>query len=498
MTVYVEKLLEIIKINRWKIHDFAKEIGISRSTIYSWKENKRTPPDSLIRRIADFLNINVSEISDLKNITKDTTLKDASEVFNIYGSKSEIDKNIAINNKIIESLQNSNNKLSEINIIIKALFTSIESLIYVKDNSLNYLIANNKFKENLGLKKHFIISGMNDYQLFSKNEADEIILKDKEVIRTLKYQVNYKCKIPGSRYKKSAYESRYPILDRQNNFLGIIGTYHDTTELDRQTSIAEKRGVLIEIGEDGFWSGRYDNNEGCIIYDDINKAVAQIFDVSYDSIKINSKSLQQRMSENTIKMLRAWLSKSKKIKHGKIGYKEYQIICSKNQIKWIRDTRSKKGETYFGTITDITKEKFLEIEQKRQNKLNEIHKRINDNKNYVMWYGKLERKSGIIKHEYVNNALESIYGISKEEFLSDITVTLRDQIYKEDHDLANNFIDESKKTDQPCKCVYRIEHKITGEIKWILDTRHKVGDIFSGEIFDITENSKFRNPELVL
>jgi transcriptional regulator of acetoin/glycerol metabolism len=43
MTVYVEKLLKIIKNKRWKIHNFAKEIGISRSTIYSWKDNKRTP-----------------------------------------------------------------------------------------------------------------------------------------------------------------------------------------------------------------------------------------------------------------------------------------------------------------------------------------------------------------------------------------------------------------------------------------------------------------------
>jgi PAS domain-containing protein len=445
---------------------------------------------SLIRRIANFLNINVSEISDLKNIVENTTLKDSSKMLNIFSNKSEIDKHITVNNQIINSLKRSNKELSEINIIIKALFTSIESLIYVKDSNLNYLIANTKFKENLGLNDNFVITGINDYKLYSKKEADEIILKDKKIIETHLPQINNTCKMPGSKNRRTAYEARYPVLDKEDNLLGIIGTYHDTTELDKQTTIAEKRGILIEMGDDGFWSGTYNHSDGYITYTDVNNAVAEIYDIPYEKIQFNSKALQTRMSDSTISIFTTWLNKCKKIKHGKLGTKEYQIRDSKDNIKWIRNTISKNGKTFFGIITDITKEKFLEIEHEKQNKLNEIHKIINDNKSYVMWYGRLDKQSGIIQHEYVNNAIEHIYGISKQEFLSDITITLRNQIYEKDRVLANKFIDKSKKTDQACKCVYRIIHKITGEIKWILDTRHKVGDIFSGEIFDITENRK--------
>ncbi|MCP4180421.1 MAG: PAS domain S-box protein [bacterium] len=486
MIVKTDNLISIIKKRRWKIVDFCSQIGISRSTLYGWKNTGSVPKESLMREMAELLEVRVSDISDLKDSKKDEIINNISNLITSFNSIDEINKHKKKYDDVISVIEEAKNETLKINTIIKALFSSIGSHIYIKDPNLNYIMVNNKFKDGLGFNKTYNIAGKNDYDIYSYKDANNIIDKDQVVLKTLLPQINKECKLPGSRNKIDCLESRYPILDDNGNLLGIIGTYDDITELKKATSSQAILASALNESKDAYWMGTWNDRKNQLNFTFISdRAFLDIFEISMNTEEDKRLSIyrikdmidRSNVLSDEVEELRD-LTKHKN-KNGHIMTIEYKIVTASGKIKWIRDSRSKFNKVWYGVFSDITNTMNLQS--------------YLDTPNEVIFVGRENLKTFEYKYDFLNNKTEEIYGLTKQEFIDgDWRFCVHDEsidiLAQLDNERDINTIYKKKRKSE---CQLKIIHAGSGEERWVeLNTyikRQGFTAVHTGFVKDITE-----------
>jgi PAS domain S-box-containing protein len=486
MIVKTDKLIVLIKKRRWTIVNFCTQIGISRSTLYGWKNSGSVPKESLIREIAELLEIRVSEISDLKDSKKDEIINNISNLITSFNSIEEINKHKKKYDDVISVIEEAKNETLKINTIIKALFSSIGSHIYIKDPKLNYIMVNDKFKDGLEFSKTYNIAGKNDFNIYSHKDAEKIIDKDKIVLSTLLPQINKECKLPGSRNKIDCLESRYPILDDNGDLLGIIGTYEDITELKKATKNQSIFAAALNESKDAYWMGTWNDRKEQLDFIFISdSAFLDIFEIPMDTEEDKRLSIYRvkNMIDNS-NLLSEEVQELRDLrrhrnKNGHIMTIEYKIVTAAGKVKWIRDSRSKFNKVWYGVFSDITNTINLES--------------CLDTPNEIIFVSRENLRTLKYKCDYVNNKTEEIYGVSKQEFMDG---QWRFCVQDESIDILEKWDNErfsktAYKKERKYELKLKIIHAVTGEERWVeLNTyirRQGFTAVHTGFIKDITE-----------
>ena len=195
--------------------------------------------------MAQVLGVSVSVISDLKEV-RQTSQPDYTNAINSWQSLVDMNKSQQQNkfNNFISEISDLHNNMNQVKMIIEALTSSMETNFYIKDIQQKYILCSNTFLNTVGLKSNYKPFGKTDTDFFSINEAKINTKQDAEVLIGGKSIKNIEMHIPGSRKKKWGFASKYPVIDINNNTIGLIGIFIDITE---KKKTEEKNDMLIKL-----------------------------------------------------------------------------------------------------------------------------------------------------------------------------------------------------------------------------------------------------------
>ncbi|MCP4181398.1 MAG: PAS domain-containing protein [bacterium] len=228
---------------RWSLSAMAEHSNISRTSLSKWENGKAVPSEKKIRELAKFLDIPVSQISDLSNespVSPNSISNSAKSWLSVanYDNKAHENKIDIIHNEVSKL----DKKLKQASTIINALLSSLNCLFYIKDSDQKYIVANNSFLENISLNNTYSVLGKEDSDFFIHNEAKKNSNEDNRVLTNGKPIIDREDFIPGSKKRKWGIISKMPIYDSEKRMAGIIGIFVEITERKN----AETRRILLE------------------------------------------------------------------------------------------------------------------------------------------------------------------------------------------------------------------------------------------------------------
>ena len=182
MIFYKEKFKEERKKQRLSITSLAELTNISRQSISKWENGKSIPSEKKIKLLAKTLKINPSEISDIPDQYPISKKKLSIAISTLEHNNNELktsDNNIQT---ILSCLKQINNKQNSTEMLLKAILQHSNSIIYLKDISQKYVFVSNSFLKYLSLPLTYKIEGKLDSDLYTKKEAIENTLEDKQVL----------------------------------------------------------------------------------------------------------------------------------------------------------------------------------------------------------------------------------------------------------------------------------------------------------------------------
>jgi PAS domain S-box-containing protein len=153
--------------------------------------------------------------------TKIVTIKDGNGVIKGYIS---INRDMTTNKNTEKKLKRSYN-------ILNSIIENTTDLIYLKNLSGNYIMANSALTEMVG-KPLSEIMGRNDWELFSSKDADLITKEDKEIIensKTITYEETLYSHKEGK--IRNYLTTKGPYRGYDDRILGIFGIGRDITHL---------------------------------------------------------------------------------------------------------------------------------------------------------------------------------------------------------------------------------------------------------------------------
>lgn len=112
------------------------------------------------------------------------------------------------------------------------LLKQIPASVFWKDKNSVYLGCNNAFIHSLGLSSPEEVVGKTDYDLpTTREESDAFRTDDKQVIESKKPKLNIEefQTLPNGK-KVVLLTNKVPLVDKQNNVVGILGIYYDITD----------------------------------------------------------------------------------------------------------------------------------------------------------------------------------------------------------------------------------------------------------------------------
>ena len=171
---YRNDFVKIRKNKKKSVNEICKDIGIHRSTLWEWENGKRIPKKDKVYALSKSLEVPVEKISNLPPIPK-LSYKELGNVgssleksLNNFGSATG--KKL---NAIISSLGDIEEEFSNVKVIMQAIYSSINSIFYIKDINLNYISVNDMFLDNLSLQKGYDVNEKQDSDFFYKSGSKE-------------------------------------------------------------------------------------------------------------------------------------------------------------------------------------------------------------------------------------------------------------------------------------------------------------------------------------
>jgi PAS domain S-box-containing protein len=456
MNIFPDKIKLYIKQSGMTSKAVCQKAGSSRAALYDWFSSGNMPSEKNIRKLAALINAPVDEISEL-NPNIPVSEKNLSEMAAPLLEINSIKKSEHSDeyNNILNSIYSLDKKYSQVSLIIKALFTSLDSIIYIKDIGNKYVIVNKTFLQSLSLDSDMNVNGLEDEAFFSILEAEYNKKEDEKILIDCEPLINKECNIPGSRKKKWAIVSKLPVFDSANKLIGLIAIYSDITnrkEEEFRRLVLEK---TIDNIKDFIFVGHYVHGEYDYLY--FNNAFKNIVDWQDDFLFRHPKDWTDYLHTDDVKAYSEFINQSFYPR-----MMEFRIINPNTKDKkWISFKLNGNKDVQYGIMTDITESKEM---QKNRELLETCVNHTKDSISIVDYE--------TMQYLYLNKSHEKIFGYSNEEFYKDgVEFAIENCLYAEDREKAReNYIKTWKPSSKTETLNYRI-CRPDGESRWIESVR---------------------------
>ena len=268
------KLREIRKRKHISVNYIIEKMNIARGTLWTWEKGVRNPGEKNIRKLAELLNISVTVFSDLEESinVSDLSLK---EIVNKSLKENQENKSLHLTDTILGMLLELRKKQEQSSVLLNAVFNSTGMMFYIKDSNLRFISVNDRFLKTLSMPDDISYAGKDDSLFFSQSEAFENNREDEKVLMSGNPVINREGILPGTRKKKYALISKYPIMDSESKVTGIIGVFIDITEQRKNKENSELLKIILNnVSSTGITIG--DVRTGKYLY--INKAKELIYE----------------------------------------------------------------------------------------------------------------------------------------------------------------------------------------------------------------------------
>ena len=460
------------------------QIGKSYRTLLAWEKGERNPGESDIRILAQLLDVSVSEISDLKDITTSDTpyyhhsLGALEQLHREFSGDLPLEKQTYLLNlrNELEQLTAEVKMLKIANNRQKLVIDSLHTFIYTKDTQLRFIDANVSFLSYLNIPLEELI-GKNNHELFASKDIEELFLIEKEVLFKGARIVDREITIPGSNGIKRGVLSVYPAFNDDEKVTRIICSIKDISAF----SAEQKRRKMMEFTI---------NKLNDAVWITANKPVPHFLFVSNSMARIYGRPLDDFYRDHKLWLDlvhpddRKRISDITKNKDNFPRRTQYRIILPDGSIRWVESSAYKNTDQHynniiFGTIRDITKEKEAEIEK---NLLHSVIGKFEE----IVWIGSRNKHNDRnFKLHYINsNACEDIIGFSDTELVDDPYIW-DNSIHPEDRERMTAEFNTDK---FPRESIYQVVHR-DSTVKTIKDREYKVNDdLYFGFVKDISDD----------
>ena len=361
MLFYRDKLVKIIKQKDLKKASIQRKLNVSRPAFWNWEKGKSVPSEDNIRKLAKILEINVSEISDLKEKELDQQIFD--KIIEqpkgnnwLKQTNASYEERTKIQNSIIEKIQNTYSELAESKMVISALLNNMDIIFYIKNHNNRYITANNNFIDTMKLNENYNVNGKTDIDLMSANDAKKNQAEDDSIIKNRK-KITYEGVIPNTRKKRWAIVTKIPIFNEDDDVYGLAATYMDITErrqLEEKLNVLDASMNQVNAVVCILRGGDYElHKENFYISDSVEK----LYGYTKEEFYADNHLLRRKIiHEDDVQGYTNWLIE-KKYSH---KY-SYRIKTKSGENKWCKSIASEityqNKKCIVLIVTDITKEK---------------------------------------------------------------------------------------------------------------------------------------------
>lgn len=466
MEFYSDKFKKIREEKGISIKELSRRTGISRVSIWNWETCKKIPSSNKVKVVAAALNIGVDKISTLVPEVKHSEAS-ISTILKPYMFFNDNKTNTYIQNKekLKKSIDGLYEDLAQATTIINSILTNIQSMFYIKDDSLKYIMANKTFIENYSSETlgSSIISGKTDSFFFTRKDAQWNSEQDELVLKTGRAIKNLTAYIPGSRKKRWGLISKYPIFDINGNVAGLIATFVDITEQKQAEELHELLELCIKSMYEGF--SIYDIDRKKYIF--LNNTIEKMYGCSNDDFRRGGREFW--INNCVHPEDRDYVKNAYFAEHPEPEIIEYRAIRPDGEVRWIRsqvntDVSYKGRKCHMSIDVDITISRELHFYNLLEFILDGMPNGF-----------ELFEKEGY-KPIFANNAVEDIFGYPKDKVL-DVDFWVNRIIHPEDRE---DLLKLLKPKSLPAIRNYRII-KPDGSIR-LIETNRKER-VFQGKTY---------------
>ena len=375
-----QKIREIITEHKLSHSRLAKNLGVSRSTLWAWERGERIPREKNIRKLAYLLNIPVSEISCLEDELEQTEVPlakytDSWAELTLPSSEWEANSIQLLSNGVDSLIKT----LKRAFIITNALINSTNFMFYIKDTNQKYITVNSAFLKQFKLTSDYKVIGLLDESFFSTKRSIANTLEDKSVLINGK-TITREDFTPGSRRKKWSLITKKAIFDSEEKLCGIIGCFIDITERKKAEKVREILEINVKYMDYGLAIVDLETNH----YLYINKSYEDIYSISAEELYKDTNIWLSRVHPED----RDNLIKATKEKHYP-NYLRDQIYRLKQPNKSYKTIEVKRSEITFQNkkcLVIISKECKKNIEKRHilEKYLNSLNKLTYEEKNKLL------------------------------------------------------------------------------------------------------------------
>lgn len=152
-------------------------------------------------------------------------------------------------NILTKSLKESFAEIEESREFLEKLIDNVPIRIFWKDKNSIYLWANNLFLNDIGLNSVNELIGKSDFDLpWNKKYARAYVEDDKKIIKSGIGKLHFEKTLVDSKgIKRYLITSKVPLKDKEENIIGVLGTYEDITEKRNiENELKTKEKLLYE------------------------------------------------------------------------------------------------------------------------------------------------------------------------------------------------------------------------------------------------------------
>lgn len=230
-----------------------------------------------------------------------------------------------------------NKLLNDKQLLLEQILQNLPINIYIKDRELKKTLANRAELDFCGMETLADVVGKSDYDIYNLETAINAEAEDRMVIENKNFQIHKEVKFS----KKDGtevwlYSTKVPLLDENENVIGILGSTIDITERKKNQLAIDFQSRLLELIGDVVIAT---DNYGIISF--WNKAAENVFDWKRDEVlmrNIFELSAFERLPLEIHEMLNETYDESRWNGLFKVKTKYNKFVTVKIRSTAIRDT----------------------------------------------------------------------------------------------------------------------------------------------------------------
>jgi PAS domain S-box-containing protein len=350
-------------------------------------------------------------------------------------------------------------EIQRVNRFLDSIVENIPNMVFLKEaNTLRFIRFNRAGEDLLGISRNELI-GKNDYDFFSKKQADSFTRRDREVLqnRNMVDVVEETINTKGHGIR-ILHTKKVPIMDDRGEPEFLLGISEDITERKETETELQLRGEIIENMSEGVLLFRADN--GVIVY--ANPTCEHMFRYNSEELIGKHVSIVNAPTDKSPEETAAEIIRQ--LKKGKVWQGEVRNIMKDGTRFWNQATISAFRHPQFGNVWisiqhDITERKRAEEElRKSEERFRHVSYTTSD-----VLYSCLSDGKGNYKIDWLTGAVERITGHTADELKAQ--KCWGTQVVAEDRDIFNKHV-ISLVPGASSSCELRLQHK-SGRIVWV-------------------------------